>query len=103
MNLSGMKTSELQALHNKIAQEIKRRQDAEIIAARKKIQAIVQEVGVPLEELLAAPPRAKSGPVPVRYQHPEIAENKWTGRGHQPVWVREWIASGKNLDDLLVK
>lgn len=102
MNLSGMKVSELRALQEKISLEIKKRQKEELNEARKEIQAIAQRVGLPVKDLIAPPSRAKGGTVPVRYRHPENEELKWTGRGHQPKWVREWIASGKSIDELRV-
>ncbi|MEA5098315.1 MAG: H-NS histone family protein [Burkholderiaceae bacterium] len=103
MNLSGLSVSELRALQEKIGQEIKRRQDEELLEAKKKIQAIAQSVGLPLKDLLNAPVRTGSGKVAVRYRHPDNAELKWTGRGHQPVWVREWLASGQSMDALRIK
>lgn len=103
MNLSGMKVSELRALQDKISQEVKKRQQEEITEARKEIQAIAQRVGLPIKDLLAAPARnTKGGTVPVRYRHPDNADFKWTGRGHQPKWVRAWVESGKSLDTLRV-
>ena len=103
MNISSLKISELRALQEKITQEIKKRQDEEIVEARKQIHAIAQSVGMPLKDLLNAPVHAKSGKVAVRFRHPDNAELKWTGRGHQPVWVREWLASGKSIDALRIK
>lgn len=29
--------------------------------------------------------------------------NKWTGRGHKPKWLVEALASGKTIDQFLVK
>ena len=103
MNLSGMKVSELKALQDKISEEIKKRQEEEIAEARKEIQAIAQRVGLPVKDLITTSARATKGStVPVRYRHPDNPELKWTGRGHQPKWVREWVASGKSIDDLRI-
>jgi ParB/RepB/Spo0J family partition protein len=40
--------------------------------------------------------------VTVRYRHPNNPAQAWTGRGRQPKWVSEWVASGKSLDALQV-
>ena len=40
MNLSDLSVSELRTLQAKISQEIKRRQDDELLEAKKKIQAL---------------------------------------------------------------
>ncbi|MBS1186425.1 MAG: histone family protein [Burkholderiaceae bacterium] len=103
MNLSELSVSELRALQEKIKQEIKKREENEIAEAKRKIQAIAQSVGLPLKDLLTASARTAGGKVPPRYRNPGNAEQTWTGRGHQPVWVREWLASGKSLDALLIK
>jgi DNA-binding protein H-NS len=33
----------------------------------------------------------------VQYRNPQDASQEWTGRGRQPGWVKEFLASGKNL------
>jgi DNA-binding protein H-NS len=33
----------------------------------------------------------------VQYRNPQDASQEWTGRGRQPGWVKELLASGKNL------
>jgi DNA-binding protein H-NS len=102
MNLSDLSLTELQSLENKIAQEIKKRQKEKIAKAREQIMSIAQSTGLPLKDLINAPTRGKGLKVAVQYRHPSDTSLQWTGRGHQPVWVREWIASGKTLDALRV-
>jgi len=102
MNLSELSISELQTLQNKISQEIKKRQKEKIAQAREQIMSIAQDAGLPLKDLISTPSRGKGMKVPVRYRHPADPSLQWTGRGHQPRWVREWIASGKTLDALRV-
>jgi ParB/RepB/Spo0J family partition protein len=36
----------------------------------------------------------------VRYRNPKDPMQTWTGRGKQPRWVRDWVESGKSLDEL---
>ncbi|MBS1170182.1 MAG: histidinol phosphate phosphatase [Burkholderiaceae bacterium] len=103
MNLSELSVSELRALQEKIKQEMKKREENEIAEAKRKIQAIAQSVGLPLKDLLTASVRTAGSKVPPRYRHPEKNDLTWTGRGHQPVWVREWLAGGKSLEALRIK
>lgn len=42
----------------------------------------------------------KKGTVPVKYR--DDAGHTWTGRGLQPVWLREALAAGKTLQDFAV-
>jgi DNA-binding protein H-NS len=48
----------------------------------------------------AAAKAAKKGSVPVKYR--DDAGHTWTGRGLQPVWLREALAAGKTLQDFAV-
>ncbi len=102
MDLSELSISELQSLQNKINQEIKKRQKEKIAQAREQIMSIALDAGLPLKDLISAPARGKGMKVAVRYRHPADPSLQWTGRGHQPRWVREWIASGKTLDALRI-
>ena len=45
---------------------------------------------------------AKRAKVVPKYAHPENAALTWTGRGRQPKWVAEAVASGKTLDQLAI-
>lgn len=106
MDLSALSLTELSDLQEQIKQEFKKRQKQEVVRAREQIIAIAQSVGVPLDELLGA--GAGGGkvktktrkPVAVRYRHPDNSSLQWTGRGRQPQWVKDWLASGKSLDAL---
>jgi DNA-binding protein H-NS/nucleoside phosphorylase len=44
--------------------------------------------------------RRSSIPSEPKYANPENPSQTWTGRGRQPGWVRELLASGKRLEDL---
>lgn len=102
MDLSNMSLGDLRNLQDKIKQEMKKREHQEVAKAREQIMAIAQSVGVPLKDLLAPGRGGKTGPVAVRYRHPDNAAFQWTGRGRQPKWVREWVESGKSIDQLRV-
>jgi len=42
----------------------------------------------------------KLGPVAVKYR--DRAGNTWTGRGSQPIWLRDALAAGRKLSDFTV-
>lgn len=104
MELSGMSLVELRDLQERIKQELKKREHHDIAQARERIMAIAQSIGMPLKELMSSGTRTKTAAaaVVVRFRHPDDAAQQWTGRGRQPKWVKEWIASGKSLDLLRV-
>lgn len=100
MDLSSLSASELRKLQEQVSQELKHREHEEVAKAREQILAIAQSVGMPLKDLLAAQPRAKASKTPTRYRHPANATLQWSGRGRQPGWIKEWLASGHDLDGL---
>jgi len=102
MELSNLSLAELRNLQDKVKQEMKKREQRDMVKAREQIIAIAQSVGIPLKELIATNVRVKTGTVAVRYRHPDDASQQWTGRGRQPKWVKEWVESGKSIDLLRV-
>ncbi len=103
MDLSKLSVADLRALQEQVAHALKEREQQERAQARAQILAIAQSAGIPLKELMATSSlRPKTGAVAVRYRHPKNTSLQWTGRGRQPKWVQEWVASGQSLDALRV-
>jgi DNA-binding protein H-NS len=106
IDLSTYNLSELKGLQHDIEKEIKDRQQLEVRKAREQIFAIAQNLGVPVEELLADRVKnSKNGRterVQPRYQNPANNSQTWTGRGRQPKWIVDGLAGGKALDDFRI-
>lgn len=109
MDLSKMSVGDLRALEQQVRQEIQERQHEEMAHAREQILAIAQRVGVPLEELLKGSGAVKGSKVAklkakvaVRFRHPSDLSIEWTGRGRQPQWIKDWVASGQSMDALRI-
>mgnify|MGYP003611334309 FL=1 len=102
MNLSTMTMVELRNLQDKIEQEIGSRERQDLSKAREQIMAIAQQAGIPLKQLILDGLHPRTGKVAVRYRNPDNAAEQWTGRGRQPLWVRNWVESGKSIDLLRV-
>lgn len=64
---------------------------------------IAHRLGLPLKDLIGTGIRKTTGKVAVQYRNPANATEEWTGRGRQPKWVKELIASGKDLQTAKVK
>ena len=111
IDLSGYNLSELRGLVHDIEKEIKDRQVQEVKKAREQIQAIAQNLGVSVEDLLAGAGgktagKAKGGTgakVEAQYQNPADSSQTWTGRGRKPQWVTNTIENGGTLEDLRIK
>ncbi len=102
MNLSTMTMVELRNLQDKIEQEIGSRERQDLSKAREQIMAIAQQAGIPLKQLILDGLHPRTGKVAVRYRNPDNAAEQWTGRGRQPLWVKNWVESGKSIDLLRV-
>ena len=106
VDLQQWQQKDLLTLQRMLAEELERRSSAERKAAMQKINAICQQMGVPILEILNLTHVKKSqGPrlgskVAVRYQHPEKPELKWTGRGRQPIWMQQWLEGGGTMEQL---
>ena len=96
-----------------IAQLNKLISDAQAALAKKqevaeKVRKLAQDNGLDISDLMAAdkPKKAKAkksrGRVAPKYKNPASGSETWTGRGRQPHWVADALASGKTLDDLLL-
>jgi DNA-binding protein H-NS len=94
MSLEDLKSLKKQ-VESAIADFEKRRKKEALAAAQKA----AQEHGFSLDEVLGAKGAMKGLP---KYANPERPDQTWTGRGRQPGWVKEALASGKSLDDLAI-
>ncbi|AMK77577.1 MULTISPECIES: H-NS family nucleoid-associated regulatory protein [Methylomonas] len=45
--------------------------------------------------------KTKKKPLPAKYRSPDNA-NEWNGRGPKPKWFKDWITSGKDINDLAI-
>lgn len=103
MDLSKLSMAELKDLLEKAKHEEKSRAKSEVEAARNEIYAIAQRLNMPLKDLIGTGIRKTTGKVAVQYRNPANATEEWTGRGRQPKWVKELLASGKDLQTAKVK
>ena len=103
MDISAIATPDLKALLERIPAELNRRDKEDKAKARKEIEAIAAAHGFKLDDLLGEVAEAKvKKPVAVKYRHPENGDLAWTGRGRQPKWVADFLASGGTIEQLLV-
>jgi len=102
MHLAALTMAQLRDLQEKVQQELSSRERDDLNQAREQIRMIAQQAGIPLKQLMLGDLPQRAGKVTVRYRHPDNAAEQWTGRGRQPLWVKNWIASGKSIDLLRV-
>jgi DNA-binding protein H-NS len=105
MDLSTLSVSQLRDLQQQIPAELKRREAQEKINILNEVRAFAKARGYAIEDLIGKDAKVKvssGNKVKVKYRHPENNELEWTGRGRKPKWVEAWVASGGNVEDLLV-
>lgn len=92
---------------------------ATYVALTKKIKAAVDEIGIPIDvfvnyslseiadylagEAASTDVKPRGRRAPVKFRHPSDQDKVWSGRGSQPLWVREYIANGGSIDTLRIK
>ncbi|KFC72700.1 H-NS family nucleoid-associated regulatory protein [Massilia sp. LC238] len=102
IDLSKLSVAELRGLHSQITEQINTREKDEIAKVQQQIVALAQSVGMTVEQVMGFKGTKDKKPVAVRYQHPDDSSKQWTGRGHQPKWVKEFVEGGRSLEELLV-
>lgn len=91
-----------------LEQQILEAQRAEKADAVSRIRALMAEYGLTLADLQASPravkpargPRAGAKVAP-KYRD-AASGNTWSGRGLQPRWLRDALASGRKLADFMI-
>ncbi|PKO56607.1 MAG: transcriptional regulator [Betaproteobacteria bacterium HGW-Betaproteobacteria-21] len=121
MELETLTLTELNRLQKRVETEIKRRSDTARRDLIKRMQKMVAEQGLTLEEVLgtvsttsekattkpAKAAKIKKAAKPtkvsvIKYRNPANPDQGWSGRGRKPQWALDWLAQGKSLDEIEV-
>jgi len=89
MDLTKLSRRDLTKLGKDIDRELKKRERKAKAEAKKKIQAIAQEAGFAVSELIqeVKPTKRKAGKrakAKVKFRDPQNSKNTWAGRGRMP-------------------
>jgi DNA-binding protein H-NS len=90
-----MSLNDLWSLHKRVVSILEERLDRERQKLENQLRELTLKFGGTRE-------RRRYSKVPQKFRNPAYPEQTWSGRGKQPHWVKTWIASGANLDDLRV-
>jgi DNA-binding protein H-NS len=111
IDISGLTIPELTQLAADARARIEHLKKQQFAEVRRSLEAQAREAGYDIYELFAGRSvRSAMKPsddqvkryVAPKYRNPINHLQTWTGRGKQPHWVRDAIAAGKSLDDLLI-
>ncbi len=103
INLEKMSLDELKQLKTDVEKSIKSFETRQKKEARKALEKLAKDFGLSLEEVVGA--GKKSGRAPKsapQFRNPANPAETWSGRGRQPAWFKEAIASGKSREDLKI-
>jgi len=100
LDLNAMSKDELVALRTEVDKALKSIDSRRKAEALKAAQEAAREHGFTLAELTdGAKPTRK---VAAKFANPADAAQTWSGRGRQPIWFRDALASGASEDDLAI-
>ncbi len=102
MDISGYTTQQLNQLKKDIDKEIQGRRKDDAKRAQQEMKQVAERYGFTLSDLVGGSASKTRAKAKVRYQHPADAGKTWSGRGRKPMWVKEWEAAGRSLNELSV-
>jgi DNA-binding protein H-NS len=95
--------SELLAQKAAIEQKIAEAQRAERAEAIAKVRLLMSEYGLTVADLSAKPAAPKRTGTKVAPKYRDVATgDTWSGRGLQPKWLKQALATGKKLSDFAI-
>lgn len=109
ISLDHLTIAELDALIDQAAELIEKKKAQALVDARAEIERIAAATGMSVEELLglkagksARRPAAAKKPVAIKYRNPKDHTQTWSGRGKQPRWLSDMLATGGRLENFLI-
>lgn len=113
-DLKGLASEELEALLEKVSNQLEAQKEEELENAREECQAIAEGVGHTVESLFGfrkrrgttaaggAKPR-RASKAEAKYRNPDNADETWSGRGRRPKWFDHQVeVNGVSPDDMLI-
>ena len=101
INLEQMSLEELQQLQKDVKKALASYEDRRKKEALVEMQEVARKHGLDFNDVVRGGKRGTAVSAP-RYRHPENPELTWAGRGRQPRWIKEMLASGTPLEDLRI-
>src|SRR5918999_2705108 len=112
LNINDIPTLKLKQLFKDIETELKHREVTDKKKALERMRDIAAEYGLSLSEVInkegrldTKKPKSKNADqasLP-KYINPDNPDQTWSGRGQKPKWLKEALAKGKTLEQLLIE
>ena len=101
MKLDKMNREELQELQKQVNAALKNYDERQRKEAHVRLESMAKEMGYSLADFTGGKKGKPAGGAP-KFVHPENPAKTWSGRGRQPQWFKDALASGKTEDDLAI-
>ena len=98
INLDSMTLVELLEIQKQLPTLVAQRREEARIDVTQKASNLAAKYGLTLEDLVSKGRKRTT----VKYVNPTDPEQTWSGVGSRPRWVRDWIAAGRDLEELKV-
>lgn len=103
IDLESLSLPELERLAASVAARIEEVRQAEHEEAFAKLEEMAGKLGIDKAALKARYSSRSRAKATAKFCDPKNASKTWSGRGRQPLWVRDHLAGGGTLDQLRVK
>ena len=98
-DLAKLSLDDLWNLHERVCSLLEQKLESE----KRKLQARLDELGRKFDGTRADIPQRRPYPkVEPKFRNPEDPSETWSGRGKQPRWLSELLATGKVVDDFRI-
>ncbi len=102
-NLHELSETELASVIDNAQKALLSRQEGKRKEGIAKIREIAASIGVNVEITDSGKVSTRrGGKVPVKYQNPANPLDRWTGRGMQPKWLREFVEQGRQVEEFAI-
>lgn len=108
LDLSQFSIDELETLIKRAEAAIRQSKAKRASDLRRQVEQTAASLGISVAELVGLEKgtrtagRKSGSKVAPKYRDPSNHALTWTGRGQKPVWLRERLAQGANLEDFLI-
>lgn len=103
VDLKNLSKKELEKLATDVSKALEDQEKNLREDALKAAEAAAAKFGFTLSDLMGKPRAQKrKTKATAKYKNPADASQTWSGRGRQPAWFKEALASGKTPDEMSV-
>jgi DNA-binding protein H-NS len=117
INFDALSVDELEKLIKQAQKKLDKKRMEAVKNAQAEIGKIARDLGISVEDLLQEKVGRKKAaskttrrktkvavrkPAKVKYRNPADSSQTWTGRGKRPIWLRDALENGAQLDHFLI-